>query len=77
MRSNWWSKKVKKAQILSDKQAITVRKSLRLAQLLHLARINLRVHKSKEASKIIQRLQMVKETKQPNNAGQLGKAQQS
>ena len=48
-----------------------------MAQLLHLVRINHKEHKSKEANKIIQRLQMVKEPKQTNNAGQLGKAQQS
>jgi len=41
-----------------------------LAQLLCLVRINLKMHKSKEAGKIVQWLQMVKETKQPNNAGQ-------
>lgn len=61
----------------SDTQAITVRKSRRLAQLLRPVRIKLRVYKSKEVSKTAQQLQTVKEMEQPNSTGQLGRAQQS
>ena len=57
-------------QIQSDTQAITVRKSLRLAQLLRPVRIKLRAYKSKEASKTAQQLQKAKEMEQLNNTGQ-------